>query len=166
MIKKRIISFKEKLMHHFHEVIKLKKSPHSIALGFAVGTFISILPTPGLNILLGLLVVLIYEKINKISLFGSIIFWNPLFTIPLDGLSYKIGSLIFGSAPVVRYNIVILDNIYNFTRRFLVGEIITAVFLSVFSYLLVFLIAYYIQNRRKLKKIPNDEDKNINKYIK
>lgn len=45
-------SFKEKIMHHFHEALRIKKSPHSIALGFGIGTFIGILPTPGFGVLL------------------------------------------------------------------------------------------------------------------
>ena len=69
MVKK----FKEKLKHHFQEVLKTKTSPHSIALGFAIGTLIDILPTLGFGFFLGLLVGLIFEKVNKYSLFGAII---------------------------------------------------------------------------------------------
>ena len=90
---------KEKLKRHFHEVARSRKSSHSIALGFAVGTFISILPTPGLNLILGLLVALIYEKINKYSLVISIFFWNTLTLSPIYILSFKIGDLLFGDLP-------------------------------------------------------------------
>lgn len=51
MIKKWTTKIKE----HFQEIIRTKPSPHAIALGFTIGTFISILPTPGLNFALGLL---------------------------------------------------------------------------------------------------------------
>ncbi len=132
-----INKLKEKLKHHFHEVMMTKKSEHSIALGFTIGTFISILPTPGFNILLGLLVVLIYKKVNKFSLFIAMAVWNTLTLIPIYWLSYKIGDLLFGSVPVVKYNIVILDQIYNFSRRFLVGNFILAVVISPLSYFIV-----------------------------
>ena len=59
---KMVVKNSKKIREHFSEVIKIKRSPHSIALGFAVGTFLAILPTPGFSILLGLLIVLIYQK--------------------------------------------------------------------------------------------------------
>lgn len=129
--------FKEKLKHHIHEVIRTKKSPHSIALGFTIGTFISVLPTPGLNILLGLLIIFIFEKVNKYSLFASLFFWNTLTLWPLYILSFRIGDLIFGGLPVVKYNIEILNQIYNFSRRYLVGNFIVAVVISIASYFIV-----------------------------
>ena len=44
-----LFSIKDRIKHHFAEVIRLKTSGHAIALGFAVGSFISILPTPGFS---------------------------------------------------------------------------------------------------------------------
>lgn len=142
----------EKLKEHFHEVTRIKKSEHSIALGFAIGTFISIIPTPGFNILLGLLVVLIYEKVNKFSLFGAMAFWNPLTLAPIYLLSYEIGNFLFGSLPVVKYNIVLLDQIYNFSRRFLVGNFILAIIISALSYYIVKKVVYLYKKRRSLYK--------------
>jgi len=48
------------------EFVGIKKSAHSIALGFAIGTFIGIMPTPGFGVLFALLVVLFYKEVNKI----------------------------------------------------------------------------------------------------
>ena len=126
--------FTEKVRNHFREIIRIKTSPHSIALGFAIGTFIKLLPTPGLNILLALLVVIIYKKVNKFALFGALLFWNPVFIIPLYTLSYEVGNMLFGATPVIKYNIVILDHIYNFSRRFLVGNLIISTTISILSY--------------------------------
>lgn len=94
---------KNKLKHHFHEVIKIKTTPHEIALGFSVGTFIGILPTPGFGILLAVLIFLIYEKISKLSLIGALAFWNPIVMMPIYFLSYKIGDWFFGSQPIIKY---------------------------------------------------------------
>ena len=38
---------KTRIKHHFGAVLKTKHSPHAIASGFAIGTLIAILPTPG-----------------------------------------------------------------------------------------------------------------------
>jgi uncharacterized protein len=136
---------KEKLKHHFQEVIRTKTSPHSIALGFAIGSFIGLLPTPGLNIILGIIVLLLFEKINKISLFAGILIWNPLTSIPIYLLSYKIGDFLFGKSVVVMYELNIFQHIYFFARRFLIGNFILAASIALISYFLVklFFTAYY-----------------------
>ena len=144
-----ITKLKEKIKHHFQEVMKVKTSPHSIALGFAIGTLIAILPTFGLGILIGVLVVLIFEKVNKFSLLLSFVVFNTFTMIPLYLLSYKIGDLIFGSSPVSKYNIVILNQIYNFSRRYLIGNLIVAIVISTISYFIVKkIVLLYIQKKK------------------
>lgn len=139
------MKFKDRVDNYLHEIIKNKTSPHSIAIGFSIGTFISIIPTPGFNILLGVLIVFLYKQINKFSLFGSMAFWNPIVVSPLYLLSYKIGNILFSSKPVIKYNVVILDQIYNFSRRFLVGNIIVAITFSIVFYFIVkYLIKFLI----------------------
>lgn len=143
MIKKT----KDKIKEHFKEVLETKTSAHSIALGVAIGTFIGIIPTPFFSVLLGVLIILIFKKTSKLGLFGSLAFWNPL-TIPFTYyLSYKIGNILFGNLPVIKYNVIILDQIYNFSRRFLVGNLIVAIGFSLLCYGLTYLII------KKYKKI-------------
>jgi uncharacterized protein len=143
----------EKIKHHFREVIKLKTTPQTIALGFAIGTFISVLPTPGFNILLGLLIVLIFERVSKLSLFGAILFWNPITSIPIYWLNHKVGDLLFGSAPVVKYNIIFVDFVYNFSRRYLLGSVINGIIISALCYLIVWFIASKYYKSKKVDEI-------------
>jgi uncharacterized protein len=140
---------KLKFKHHFKEVIRSKTSSHSIALGFSIGTFIGILPTPGFNILLGMLVILILKKISKFSLIGAMVLWNPLTLAPIYFLSLKIGNFLFGDMPIVKYDLLILDQIYHFSRRFLVGNILIAVAASLLSY---FIVKKIVDLHRKKKK--------------
>ncbi len=140
-------SYWKKLKHYFEEVVKSKPTPEAIALGFAVGTFISVLPTPFINVFIGLLVIFIYEPINKYSLFGSILFWNPLTLAPIYWLSYKIGNVIFATAPVKTYQLNFLHQVYYLTRRFVVGSLILAVPVSILTYYLVKKIAEHYQSK-------------------
>lgn len=108
------------------ELARYHPSPDAVAWGGAVGTFISIMPTPGFNIVLGFLALAAFPKMNKIALLGALAFWNPLVCAPLYALAYGIGDSLFGSAEVIKYKVVLLDQIYNFSRRFLVGISIIA----------------------------------------
>ena len=129
--------FRNKFSSYFKELLKTKTSPHSIAMGFSIGTFVAILPTPGLNILLGLLIVFIFKKISKFALFGAMAIFNPLVLTPIYVFSYKIGNVIFSSEPIVRYKFILLFQIYEFSRRFLVGNLFIATSISILSYFIV-----------------------------
>lgn len=151
--------WKEKLKNYALDIFTEKTTPHSIALGFAIGTLISILPTPGFNLLLALLVSVISKKVNQVSLFIGVLFWNPLTAPVIYYLSYKLGDLIFGATPIIMYDISFMEQVYQFTRRFLVGNILIAVAFTIISYFLVRWGAteYQEKNRLPSKQIQPSE---------
>lgn len=137
------MSLKEKLVNHFHEVAKTKDSPFSIALGFAIGTFIGVMPTPGFGLLIAVLLALIFKQINKYSLFIALAIFNPLVLAPVYLISYKIGNLILGTSPIVTFTFDSLYGVILYSVRLLIGLTISAVFLSSIS----FVLAYFISKR-------------------
>jgi len=152
---------KNKIKGHIKKVLDIQNSPHQIALGFAIGSAIAILPTFGLGALIGLIIILIFKKINKISLFLAFVFWNPLLLIPMAFLSYYIGNLLFKTMPVINLNIEILNQIITFSRRFLIGNLIVTAVFTILSYLIVF---YLVKNYQK-KKFPFEHPPEIIKEI-
>jgi hypothetical protein len=145
--KKYFINFKEKIKRHLGEVVSIKKSPHSIAAGFAIGTLIAVLPTFGLGIFIGLLVLLIFKRVSKISMFISFALWNPFILALLYPVSYSIGNLIFRKEPVKIYDVEILNNIFVYSRRFLLGSLVLSVTLAIASYLLILILVYRYHHR-------------------
>ncbi|MFH0860273.1 MAG: DUF2062 domain-containing protein [Candidatus Altiarchaeota archaeon] len=142
----RGVKLNQRLKDFFDRTLRAKRSPHSIALGFAIGSFIAIMPTPGFGTLLGLLVVLLYKKVNKLSVFLGLAFWNPLTLVPLYILSYKIGDMLLAPVPVVDYDIGVMYAGYHLTRRFLLGNLILSTLLSTVSYAAVRL---YVESQQK-----------------
>ena len=160
MIRPTYLKIRKKLKQHFHEIAKTKKTSKSIALGFAIGTFVNVLFTPGFNAPLTLLIMVISERINKYSLLSALAFWNPL-TMPIVySLSYFIGDIIFKSQPSMQYGGPMATMLLNFTRRYLVGNIIVAITFSIASY---FILKWVIDSYRNIKKeieeikIPKEE---------
>lgn len=127
----------ESLKELLRAAVSGNSSAHEIALGFTVGTAISILPTPGFNILLGALFIAVYPRVNKLAVFGAIAVYNPVFMIPFYWASYQLGGLFFGVEPVVHYDVVILNQAFDFTRRYLVGNLIVTAVTSAITYPLV-----------------------------
>ncbi|MFH1849696.1 MAG: DUF2062 domain-containing protein [archaeon] len=136
-LRQSVIRLKGRISAYLLEVAVIKSSPHSIALGFAVGTLIGILPTPGISFITGGIVILMFKSISKISLFAALVLFNPFVNIPFDIASYKLGNYIFQNAPVHEFTIPFLNTVYRFTRRYLVGNAIIAVLMSILSYFMV-----------------------------
>ena len=74
-------------------LLGLKGSPESIALGFAVGVFIALTPTVGVQTLL-VLVAAAFIRMNLPAAYVSIWISNPLTTVPIYLFNYWIGTVI------------------------------------------------------------------------
>ena len=147
----------EKLKEHFHRVLTEEKSAHAIALGFALGTFIEIIsPIPGLDFILALIVISIFENLNKFSLLAAIVLLNSFITWPIYGVAYKLGNIIFGTTEIVRYNIEILNNVYNFSRKFAFGVLIMSILSSLIMYGLVFVFAKLYKRKKNPKHLKDN----------
>jgi len=146
MIKK----FKDKFKKYFQEILEIKTTPHEVALGFSVGTAIAVLPTFGLGLFIGLLVVLIFKKVSKLSMFVAFAFWNPLLLIPTSALSYYIGGLFLSGEPTINLKFNILNIIYLYTQKFLLGNLIVTATFTIIGYFVVLFLA----KKYKKKEIP------------
>jgi uncharacterized protein len=148
-----INKWKNKIKKHFEEVLKIKTSSREIALGFAIGTLIAILPTFGFGIFIGLLVIFLFKKVSKIALLGAFVVWNPLVLALLYVPSYYLGDLIVGELPTRTFRFEFVSQVYVLTRRYLVGNFVLAVVLSVVSYFVVLKLVekyYKVRDERVL----------------
>mgnify|MGYP002635089773 CR=1 FL=1 len=87
--------FRFKLKRHFIEVLKTKKTDKAVAQGYALGAFVSILPTPGFGALIAIAMVVIFKRVNKVSVFIAMAIWNVWTILPFYWLSIVIGDAIF-----------------------------------------------------------------------
>jgi len=130
-------------------------TPHTIALGMAIGTLVSLLPTFGFSALLALLLIFIFPNINRPAIFISLIIWNPLFQIPIYAASFQLGAMLFTDAPLVKYDIEILNQLYSFTQRFLIAHLIIVSGLTVVTYVITRITISYRQARKLLPPRTN-----------
>ena len=138
---------KNKIKNYFKEVLMIKTSPNSIAWGFAVGTFFGIVPTFGTEAIIIFLILLIFRKISKISLVASYVLWNPLLTIPIYALSYKIGDLFLENLPTKIFKIELLNKIWFYSQRVIVGSLSIAIIFSVASYFIIYSLTKRYQKK-------------------
>ena len=124
----------QKLQAEWSKLLLGDFSPHSIALGLAIGTLVALLPTFGFSALLALFLIFIFPNINRPAIFISLIIWNPVVQIPIYAASLQLGSIMFTDAPLVKYDIEILNQLYSFTQRFLIAHMIIVAILTVATY--------------------------------
>ena len=78
------------------QILMLDDTPHSIALGTAIGMFIGLTPTPGIQMALVLITAGLTGwlfRFNRVAAIIMVYISNPVTSPPLYWLSYKVGTL-------------------------------------------------------------------------
>lgn len=121
----------------FKKLLHLRDSTHEIALGFAIGVFVGILPTFGFGaLILGILAIPIRFNIFA-ALVGTLVN-NPLFVPFWLTSSYKVGEIITRMG--INLEKGIISSILKFSISYLVGNIILAIICGIISYFVMYII--------------------------
>lgn len=89
---------KEIWIERFRKILSLDSHPRHIALGFAVGVFISITPFFGIHTPLAIAAAFLF-RLNKLTCITGAWINTPITIIPVLGLSYKLGRILLGRPP-------------------------------------------------------------------
>lgn len=116
------------------------------ALGFALGTFISLLPTPGVNMALSLLLAN-WFRLHKATVLLSLAIWNVFVTAPFFALSYRLGNWLFPAPATASVTAHWQAQVISFVQGFLVGNLIIAGVATAVSYAIVLLIAQLLRKK-------------------
>ncbi len=111
-----------KLQQRLSALFNTNAPAKALATSFAIGTLISVLPTPGLNFLLAAFLLARFKQLNKAALLAAIGVWNGFVVAPLYAISYQIGGVLFGGSA---------DQLI---KGFLVGNLMIAVGITAVSY--------------------------------
>ena len=83
------------LKRAYERFLKIRGSPREIALGFALGLFVGMTPTLGLQMLIAVFLAAVF-KWSKIAAAGGVWITNPLTAPFIYGSSYLVGAKILG----------------------------------------------------------------------
>ncbi len=128
-------------------LLQAETSAHNQAVGFAVGTFISLLPTPGFNFALALLLASWFRQIHRATLLASLAVWNVFVTAPLFALSYRLGNYLFPAPTSTSVAAQWQTQLVSFVQGFFVGNLIIAVGITAVSYTLVLSLTRIYQQK-------------------
>jgi uncharacterized protein len=153
-----INNLRRNIRRQYVQLLVDKSSSKTIALSFALGTFIAILPTPGFGVFIALLIAYFVKRLNNLSLLASFAFWNPLLLAPVYLLSYKIGDWFFNPTMTMVSDISWINTLVYYLKTYMIGNFISAVVFSVLCYFGVYYVMTFYKKKNDAKKIEQEKD--------
>ena len=130
------------------EALGKQHTPKQVAYSFALGVFITALPTLGTGVLAFFVIAYLFESISKVSLFASVIVLNPIVKWGVYGTSFWVGSSILGPVEGVTPADVSLSAAPDIVARLLVGNLLLAVVFTAVAYVGAYRLTVEYRRRR------------------
>jgi uncharacterized protein (DUF2062 family) len=86
--------FKDQFENFKDRFVKIRGNPKDIALGFALGVYVALTPTMGIQMMIAIFFASLFRW-NKFSAAAAVWITNPLTAIPIYGFNYWVGTKIF-----------------------------------------------------------------------
>lgn len=146
------------LLKTYIRFLKLRGEPRQIALGFAMGLFVAVSPTIGVQMGLAIFVAMLF-KWSKLAAAIAVWITNPLTAPFIYGLTYLIGARILGLStlrglvgePNLSTLVHALKKAPELLAAMTLGGIIIGIPLAVAGYYLAFAAVMQYQQRLKAK---------------
>lgn len=148
MVRDRLSVYRDRIRRELTAALEEEHTDRQIAASFALGTFVTAMPTGGLG--LGLFVVLVYyfEWVSKTAIFASALVLNP-FVKPVIYLgSYQVGAVVFRTEPIAVFDQPLAEATVEAVRLLLVGNLLIALALAAAGYAVVLQVAREHRRRR------------------
>ena len=129
--------YADRVRVELHEAFGEEHTPRQVAGSFALGTFITMLPTLGTGLILFLVISYLFGSISKLALFASVVVFNPVVKWGVYASSVAIGVFILGPVEVVTLADGSIDAGQALGIRLLVGNLILAIVATVAGYVVV-----------------------------
>lgn len=95
------VRLKRTFLGLYHRLVRLDDTPRSIAMGTAVGCFIGMTPTYGVQMILTLFINT-FLRVNRVAGVVACHITNPITALPAYWLDYKVGATILGQESITR----------------------------------------------------------------
>lgn len=138
-------------------------TPHQIAASFAIGVFITMLPTLGTGLLVFFVLIYFFEWINRVALFASVIVLNPVVKWGVYAASISLGFLLLGPVDGPVITDISLDAGWDVLVRLWVGNLILALVATAIAYVAVyrFSVRYQDQARVVVESVIDDVEEDF-----
>jgi len=150
-----MVGLAPRIRHRINEVrgevqaaLRDQHTPEQVASSFALGVFITALPTLGVGVLAFFVIAYLFESVSKIALFASVIVLNPVVKWGVYGTSFWVGSSILGPVEGISVSSVSLSAAPDVVSRLLVGNLLLAVLFTGVAYVGAYRLTVEYRRRR------------------
>ncbi|RQG90230.1 DUF2062 domain-containing protein [Natrarchaeobius halalkaliphilus] len=136
MVTERLALYRDRIRRELTAAFREEHTPHQVASSFAIGIFVTAMPTGGLGIGLFFVLVSMWSWISKPAIFASIAVLNPLVKPGVYLASFQVGATVLGTDPVP-IGEDLTETARDAIHQLLVGNLVIAAGLSLTGYALV-----------------------------
>lgn len=137
MFRERLSSYRIRVRSELDAAFAEEHPPHDVATSFAIGVFVTTLPTLGAGLLLFVAIAYLFDRISKLALFASVVVLNPVVKWGVYAVSFWLGTRLLGPVSGVTVSEVSFSAGPEIAVRLLVGNLILAVVFTVVGYVVV-----------------------------
>lgn len=147
MVLARVSITVRRLLGEFERAFGEEYTPHQVAGSFAIGVFVTALPTLGTGLLSFLVIARLTDRVSKIAMFASVLVLNPAVKWGVYGASFWLGSRLLGPLPDVTTTDLSFSMGPEILRRLILGNVLIAIVLTAVGYLAALWLVIEFQRR-------------------
>lgn len=136
MIWRRVVGYRDTVQAHLRATFAEDHPPHLIAVSFAIGVFVTALPSLGVGVIVLAAIGYRYAWANRLALFAAVVVLNPVAKTGVYAGSFALGTILLGPPPGITDPELTLTAGREILLRLLVGNVILAVVFALIGYVL------------------------------
>ncbi|MDQ2051435.1 DUF2062 domain-containing protein [Natronolimnohabitans sp. A-GB9] len=135
MLRSRLARYRDRARRKLLEAFREEHTPRQVAASFAIGVFLTALPTGGLAIGVFFVLVSLLSWINKPAIFASVAVLNPFVKPAVYLASFQVGGVLLGSSAAESWDEATTGETAALAvRQLLLGNVVVATVLSILGY--------------------------------
>jgi len=133
-MRKRVAAYRNRIRGELRKAFEEDRPPGDVAGSFALGVFITSLPTLGTGLIVFVVLAAVVDRISKLALLASVVVLNPVVKWGVYAGSFWLGTLLLGPVEGVTLSEVSLSAGPEILSRLLLGNFIIAVVFTIVGY--------------------------------
>ncbi len=138
MIRDRVGRYFDRCRDELQKTLTEEHTSRELAGSFALGTFITMLPTLGVGLIVFVILAFVFDWVSKIALFASVVIFNPVVKWGVYVASFTLGVVLLGPVDGVGISDISFNAAPEIVIRLLIGNLILAVVATVISYIVIY----------------------------
>ena len=147
-LRRRLQRYVQRVRQELHDALAEEHTPNQVAYSFAIGVFITALPTLGTGVLMFFIIAYLFANVSRIALFASVLVLNPVAKWGVYGSSFWLGSRLLGPVESMTVQEVSLSAAPEVVVRLVTGNVILAVVFTVIAYVAAYRLTMEYRRRR------------------